>query len=102
MHKRDTTTWAKNRGEFVEAPLVYLNQRRWEGAEPVVAGGNGPAAMGFEIGSDDYLQANSKAAWWRDAGFANVWEAASARCWHTNAHKFRDGKLIPATQEETA
>ncbi len=102
VHKRDKTAWAKDRGEYVEAPLVYLNQRKWEGAEIAGAGSSGPAAMGFEIGSDDYLQANSKAAWWREAGFANVWEAADARCWHTNAHKFRDGKLIQATQEEPA
>jgi hypothetical protein len=26
-------TWLKNNGEFVPAPLVYINQRRWEGAE---------------------------------------------------------------------
>jgi hypothetical protein len=25
--------WAKQGGEFVPAPLVYLNQRRWEGAD---------------------------------------------------------------------
>lgn len=25
--------WTKSGGEFVPAPLVYLNQRRWEGAE---------------------------------------------------------------------
>jgi hypothetical protein len=25
--------WTKNNGEFIPAPLVYLNQRRWEGAE---------------------------------------------------------------------
>jgi hypothetical protein len=26
--------WSKDAGRFVPAPLVYLNQRRWEGAEP--------------------------------------------------------------------
>ncbi len=26
-------SWRKNGGEFVPAPLVYLNNRRWEGAE---------------------------------------------------------------------
>jgi hypothetical protein len=25
--------WSKQGGEFIPAPLVYLNQRRWEGAE---------------------------------------------------------------------
>lgn len=28
-----STGWQKNAGEFIPAPLVYLNQRRWEGAE---------------------------------------------------------------------
>ena len=28
-----STGWQKNGGEFIPAPLVYLNQRRWEGAE---------------------------------------------------------------------
>ena len=27
-----STGWTKNGGEFVPAPLVYINQRRWEGA----------------------------------------------------------------------
>lgn len=29
-----SVTWTKNNGEFVPAPLVYLNNRRWEGVEP--------------------------------------------------------------------
>lgn len=28
-----TADWRKNAGEFIPAPLVYLNQRRWDGAE---------------------------------------------------------------------
>ena len=28
-----TTAWQKDGGQFIPAPLVYLNQRRWEGAE---------------------------------------------------------------------
>jgi hypothetical protein len=28
-----STGWMKNNGEFIPAPLVYLNGRRWEGAE---------------------------------------------------------------------
>jgi len=31
--KKLTADWTKEAGRFVEAPLVYLNQRRWEGAE---------------------------------------------------------------------
>lgn len=29
--------WLKNGGEFIPAPLVYLNQARWDGAEAVKA-----------------------------------------------------------------
>lgn len=30
---KDSRDWQKNGGEFIPAPLVYLNQRKWEGAE---------------------------------------------------------------------
>lgn len=30
---KTSSAWTKNGGEFIPAPLVYLNQRRWEGAE---------------------------------------------------------------------
>ena len=32
---KSSASWMKNSGEFIPAPLVYLNQRRWEGAESV-------------------------------------------------------------------
>ena len=30
---KTSSEWTKNGGEFIPAPLVYLNQRRWDGAE---------------------------------------------------------------------
>ncbi len=30
---KKSTDWMKNNGEFIPAPLVYLNQKRWQGAE---------------------------------------------------------------------
>lgn len=30
---KGTTGWTKDNGEFIPAPLTYLNQRRWEGAD---------------------------------------------------------------------
>ncbi len=30
---KQSATWQKNAGEFIVAPLVYLNEKRWEGAE---------------------------------------------------------------------
>lgn len=35
------SSWLKDGGQFVPAPLVYLNQRRWEGAETDGNGGYG-------------------------------------------------------------
>ena len=33
--------WRKEGGAFIPAPLVYLNQRRWDGAETPAGGGDG-------------------------------------------------------------
>lgn len=33
------TDWTKDGGRFVEAPLVYVNQRKWEGAEDATSAG---------------------------------------------------------------
>ena len=30
---KNSSSWTKNGGEFIPAPLVYLNKRSWEGAE---------------------------------------------------------------------
>lgn len=30
---KTTEDWVKNSGAFIPAPLVYLNQQRWDGAE---------------------------------------------------------------------
>jgi hypothetical protein len=42
----------------------------------------------------EYAALHKNASWWRDAGFPSVWEAMANKCWHTNAHLFRDGKRI--------
>lgn len=31
--QKTSPAWTKNGGEFIPAPLVYLNQKRWDGAE---------------------------------------------------------------------
>jgi hypothetical protein len=33
---KHSTAWTKSGGEFIPAPLVYLNNRRWEGADAAV------------------------------------------------------------------
>ena len=70
--KKRTQKWREG---FVEAPLVYLNNRRWE---------DGDAA--------------SAPDWWLSAGFETVWQAQNAGCNARNAHEFRDGKriMVPA------
>lgn len=73
---------------FVETPLVYLNNRRWEDG---AAAGNNQSPKG-DI--DAYCAAHRSATWWADAGFANVYEATSSKCFHHNAAQFRDGKRL--------
>jgi hypothetical protein len=34
---KTSESWTKQAGQFVPAPLVYLNQRRWEGAEDLLS-----------------------------------------------------------------
>lgn len=38
---KDSESWKKQGGQFVPAPLVYLGQRRWEGADDDAAEGSG-------------------------------------------------------------
>lgn len=47
---KDTDGWTKNNGEYIPAPLVYLNQKRWDGAELAesVAAGESKFGSGFE------------------------------------------------------
>ncbi len=59
--------WLRDSGQFIPAPLTYLNQQRWQGAE-------------------------GAAEWWLAAGFSDRFEAENARCNATNANQFRDGK----------
>ncbi len=66
--KKRTQKWREG---FVEAPLVYLNNRRWEDGE-----------------------AASAPDWWMSAGFETVWQAQNAGCNARNAHQFREGKLV--------
>ena len=66
--KKRTQKWREG---FVEAPLVYLNNRRWEDGE-----------------------AASTPDWWVSAGFETVWQAQNAGCSARNAHQFRDGKRV--------
>lgn len=66
--------WVKDGGQFIPAPLVYLNNRRWEGAA--------------EEGSDSQ--------WWLTAGFGNLYEANNSGCYEHNAATFHDGKRLEA------
>jgi hypothetical protein len=56
---------------FIEAPEVYINNRRWEDA----AGG-------------------AAADWWVRAGFPDRYEAENAGCRQHNANQFRHGKKL--------
>ena len=45
-------------------------------------------------GTDEYAAQHKTAGWWREAGFDTVWDAMASKCWHTNAHQFRNGKRV--------
>lgn len=83
--KKATAKW---RDGYVEAPLVYLNNRRWED------GASSNSGSGPKRGTDEYAALHKSASWWRDAGFESVWDAINNRCWHDNADQFRDGKRM--------
>jgi hypothetical protein len=59
--------WQRDGGQFIPAPLTYLNQQRWQGAE-------------------------GAADWWLSAGFADRFEAENAGCREHNASQFHGGK----------
>jgi hypothetical protein len=42
---KNSREWQKNGGEFIPAPLVYLNQKRWEGAEASAPAGQWAGAI---------------------------------------------------------
>jgi hypothetical protein len=86
--KKHSQKW---RDGFIEAPMVYLNNRRWED-------GAASATAGPKRGTDEYAAIHKTADWWRDAGFESVWDADASKCWHDNAHQFREGKRAEVTQ----
>lgn len=75
--KKVSKEWTKDSGEYVPAPLVYLNQKRWQGADEPAADGVSPEPNWFEV-----------------AGFGSQAEALNARCHVGNFRDFRDGKLF--------
>lgn len=79
--KKVSQEWTKDGGEYIPAPLVYLNKRRWEGAEEAGGGKAAPVAADGRV-------------WWQIAGFEHPAEAANVRCHIGNHHEFRDGKRI--------
>ena len=86
--KKHSQKW---RGGFIEAPMVYLNNRRWED-------GAAGAATGPKRGTDEYAALHKSAGWWREAGFPTIWDAMASKCWHDNAHDFRDGKRVEVAE----
>ena len=75
--------WRKDGGQFVPAPLVWLNQRRWEAFTEVQAQA--------KPGTPEYFAQHRRASWWKDAGFESVEDAHNNRCWHGNASEFHNG-----------
>lgn len=82
--KKHSQKW---RDGFIEAPMVYLNNRRWED-------GASGAVTGPKRGTDEYAALHKSAGWWREAGFPTIWDAMASKCWHDNAHEFRGGQRV--------
>ena len=82
--KKHSQKW---RDGFIEAPMVYLNNRRWED-------GAAGAATSPKRGTDEYAALHKSADWWREAGFPTIWDAMASKCWHDNANEFRDGQRV--------
>jgi len=75
--------WTKDGGQFIPAPLVWLNQRRWEAFTEGISAA--------KPGTPEYFAQHRNADWWRDAGFDSVEDAHNNRCWHGNASEFSNG-----------
>jgi hypothetical protein len=75
--------WTKDDGKFIPAPLVWLNQRRWEAFTE--------AQAQAKPGTPEYFAQHRRASWWQDAGFESVEDAHNNRCWHGNASEFING-----------
>ena len=82
--KKHSQKW---RDGFIEAPMVYLNNRRWED-------GAAGAATSPKRGTDEYAALHKSADWWREAGFPTIWDAMASKCWHDNANEFRNGQRV--------
>lgn len=75
--------WTKADGQFIPAPLVWLNQRRWEAFTE--------AEAAAKPGTPEYFAQHRRASWWQEAGFDSVEDAHNNRCWHGNASEFTNG-----------
>lgn len=95
------TDWTKQNCQFVEAPIVYLRGKPWDGAEVTLMSGTATLSV-LKPGTDEYFAAHRNAQWWKDAGFPNVYEAHNGMCWHWNAGMFRDGRKLPRDEEAHA
>ena len=81
-----SAAWAKDGGQYIPNPATWLNEGRWQDETAAATAGTA------KRGTDEYAALHRSAGWWREAGFANVWDAMAAKCWHDNADQFRDGK----------
>lgn len=52
------------------------------------------ASGSVKRGTDEYAALHKSASWWREAGFDTIWDAMASKCWHDNAHQFRDGQRV--------
>lgn len=79
------------KGIDIAQALDNSTRQNWTDVYEPKAGAVSQGA-GIKPGTPDYAKLHKDAAWWREAGFADVWDANSSMCWAHNAHQFHEGK----------
>lgn len=92
--------WSPDRTK-IPLPATWLRGERWKDQAIVQTGASGGASAP-KPGTDAYFVQHRDAQWWKDAGFANVFEAHNGMCWDWNAHLFLEGCKVPRSEEAHA
>ena len=80
--QKHSDAWKKQDGQFIPNPAKWLNDGRWKDGGDLLAGDTGNWA--------------AKPAWVVEAGFEDVADANSSRCYEHNAAQFQNGKRLEA------
>ena len=80
--QQHSETWKKQGGQFIPNAAKWINEGRWKDEGGMLGGDGGNWA--------------AKPAWVVEAGFEDVADANSSRCYEHNAAQFQNGKRLEA------